>query len=380
MIASPRQIAARLAGLRRLRPAKGVVSVYLNTQWSDEHQRDRARVFLTRELQRAREAGVAAADDLAWIEQEGRAIVAQAARVEAHGVALFACRELGLREVFVVRAPFPETFQVADRPDLHPLVAMLDDYEPALVAFVDGESARLIPLYPSGADEEVRLEGDVPRHHRRGGWAELAQTRYARHIETHRDRHFEAVAQALTEVVDAKKIERILLAGHEDRLSAFAQHLPARLQRLVVGYVHAARWESTSAILARATERLDLQERSDEAAAVDDVLTEAAKGGQAVAGPGTLDAARRAAIHRLYILAGLRRVGRQCEQCAALQETGAKCWLCGDSTREVDIGAALVDRVMATGGRVETIAGHGGLAAAGGFAARLRYPLSRTAR
>jgi peptide subunit release factor 1 (eRF1) len=354
--------------------------VYLNTQWSDEHQRDRARVFLTRELQRAREAGVAAADDLAWIEQEGRALVAQTELAEAHGVALFACRELGLREVFVARVPFPETFEVADRLDLRPLVAMLDDYGPALVAFVDGESATLIPLYPSGASEEVRLQGDVPRHHRRGGWAELAQTRYALHIETHRDQHFEAVARALTEVVDAQKIERILLAGHEDRLSAFRAHLPERLQRLVVGYVHAARWESTSAILARAAERLDLQERSDEAAAVNDVLTEAAKGGQAVAGPGTLDAARRAAIHRLYILADLHRVGRECERCAALQETGPKCWLCGASTREVDIGTALVDRVMTTGGSVETVAEHSGLAAVGGFAARLRYPLSRTAR
>jgi len=29
------------------------VSVYLNTRWSDEHQRDRTRVFLTGELRRA---------------------------------------------------------------------------------------------------------------------------------------------------------------------------------------------------------------------------------------------------------------------------------------------------------------------------------------
>jgi peptide subunit release factor 1 (eRF1) len=376
MIASRREIAARCARLGHVRaPGSGIVSVYLNTHWSDEHQRERTRVFLTRELRRAREAGVAAPDDLGWIEQEGRALVAQAELPEAHGVALLACRALGLREMIAVRAPFEERFVVSEEPDLGQLLGMLDEHASAMVVFVDGESARLIPLHATGADEEVRLESDVPRHHRRGGWAELAQSRYARHIETHRDQHFEAVVEALSHVVDAQGIGRIALAGHEDRLSAFRSHLPARLQPLVVGYVHAGRWEPTSAILARAAERLDVQEHSEEATEVDAILTEAAKRGHAVAGAGTLDAARRGAIHRLYILAGVHRPGRECERCRALQETGAACSLCGGPTREIDLGAVLVDRVVGTGGTVETVAEHSGLAAAGGFAARLRYPL-----
>lgn len=374
MIASPRTIADHVSRLASLR-GPGIVSVYLNTRWADEHQRDRTRVFLTRELRRAREAAVAAPDDLQWVEQEGRALIEQARLTEAHGVALFACQALGLREVIPVRARFQEAFVVAERPDLRQLIGVLDDYASAMVVFIDGESARLVPLHATGADEEVRLEGEVPGHHRRGGWAQLAQSRYARHIETHRAEHFEAVAQALTEVVEAQGIRRILLAGQEDRLAAFREHLPDRLQPLVVGYIHAGRWESTSEILARAVARLELHERSDEAADVDEVLTEAAKGGRATAGARTLEAARRAAIHRLYILAGLRRSGRECERCGGLQETGSACGLCGGSTREVDLGAALVDRVLATDGTVETLAEHSGLAAAGGIAARLRYPL-----
>jgi len=375
MIALPREIATQLRRLEHVRaPGSGIVSVYLNTQWSDEHQRDRTRIFLTRELRRAQEGGVAAADDLGWIEQEGQALIGQAKLAEAHGVALFACQSLGLHEVISVRAPFEEEFVVAEAPALRQLVGMLDNHASAMVVFVDGESARLIPLHATGADEEVRLEGDVPRHHRRGGWAELAQSRYVRHIQTHRDQHFEAVVQALTQVVDAQGIRRILLAGHEDRLSSFRPHLPERLQPLVVGSVHAGRWEPTSAILARAAERLGFQKLSDEATDVDDILTEAAKGGHAVAGPGTLEAARRAAILRLYILRGLHRRGGECERCGALQETGPQCWLCGGLAREIDLGAALVERVLATGGSVDTVGEHSGLAAVGGIAARLRYP------
>ncbi len=373
--APPPEIVARLGRLQRLPAARGVVSVYLNTQWSDEHQRDRVRVFLTRELRRAREAGEAATDDLDWIEREGRELVAQAGPTEAHGVALFACQGLGLREVIRVRTPFEERFVAGERPDLGALAGLLDEHASAMVVFVDGECARLIPLHPIGADEEVRLEGDVPGHHRRGNWAQLAQSGYARHIETHRGQHFEAVARAVTHVVDAQGIRRILLAGHQDRLSAFRKHLPERLQPLVVGHVHAARWESTSAILARAAERLDLQEHSDEVADVDDILTEAAKGGRAVAGLDTLEAARRASIHRLYVLAGFHRQGRECERCGALLQAGESCQLCGGPTREIELGASLVDRVLTTGGSVETVVDHAGLAAAGGVAARLRYPL-----
>jgi peptide subunit release factor 1 (eRF1) len=365
-----------LARLRRVyAPRAEVVSVYLTTRWLDEHQRDRVRVFLMRQLRQARAAGEAATEDLDWVEREGHALVDQAKMPDAQGVALFACRALGVREVIALRVPVTETFAVAARPDLGPLAGVLDEHTSAMVVFVDGESGRLIALHPTGAEQEVRLEGEVPGHHSRGGWAQLAQSRYARHIETHRGQHFEAVAQALTEAVDARGVRRILLAGQEDRLATFRTHLPDRLQPLVVGYVHAARWESSSAILARATARLDLQEHSDEVASVDEVLTEAAKGGRAVAGPGTLEAARRGAIHRLYILAGLRRAARECEKCAALQEVAASCWLCGGPTREIDLAAALTARVVGTGGSVEAVVNHAGLAAADGMAARLRYPL-----
>ncbi len=376
MAASYDDIAAQLDRLERLPAAHpGVVSVYLNTRWSDEHQRDRTRVFLTGELRRARQAGGAEPEDLDWVEREGDMLVAQAERPEAKGVAMFACRALGLREMIPVRVPFHERFVVAERPDLGALVELLDEHPSAIVVFVDGESARLFPLHPSGPGAEVALERDVPGRHTRGGWAQLAQSRYARHIETHRDRHLEAVAEAVTQLVDTQAIGRILLAGHENELSAFHDQLPERLRRLVVGQIHATRWEPAGAILQRATERLDLQEHSDEVVDVDDVLTEAAKGGRAVAGPGTLEAARRGAIHRLYILADLRRPGQACERCGALQETGESCWLCGGPTREIELAAAVVDRVQKTGGTVETVLAHAGLDAAGGLAARLRYGL-----
>ncbi|MBI2467738.1 MAG: host attachment protein [Candidatus Rokubacteria bacterium] len=369
----------RLTELVRITSAASpVVSVYLNTRWRDEHQRERVRVFLKNELRRARlGAEPALGEDLDWIGTEGESLIGQARFPEAHGVALFACRALGLREVLPVRVPFEDAFVVAERPFLRPLAALAERVPVALVVFVDGESARLIPVEARGPGEEVALESEVPGHHRRGGWALLAQSRYQRHVQDHRGRHFEAVATALADLAEANGLDRIVLAGESRTVGAFRRHLPARLGERVVGSVPAARHEPGATIVARATAVLDRWRHERQHAAVDAVLTEAAKGGQAVAGlEETLEAVARGAVQRLYLSAGFGERGRVCGECGALQPgpTGP-CRRCGEATAAVELGEAMVDRVLATGGAVETIEAHAGLPRVGGVAARLRYPL-----
>src|SRR3990170_915366 len=119
----------RLVELSKITGAPApVLSVYLNTRWVDEHQRDRVRVFLKNELRKARQgAGRVSGADLDWIQAEGEALISQARTPDAHGVALFACEALGLREVLSVRVPFEDSFVVADAPALRPLAALLED-------------------------------------------------------------------------------------------------------------------------------------------------------------------------------------------------------------------------------------------------------------
>lgn len=356
-----------------------VVSVYLNIRWADEHQRDRVRLFLKNELKRARtsEAGPELEEDLDWIRREGEALIEQSERSEAHGVALFACRALGLREVVPLRVPFENAFVLAPTPFLRPLAGLLAEIPPTLVLFVDGESARLIPLGPDGAGEEVRLESEVPGHHRRGGWALLAQSRYQRHVQDHRGRHFEAVAETLARLTEGNGVQRIVLAGEPRTVAAFRQHLPARIAARIAGGVPASRHEPAAAILGRAAGLLARLGDDETTAAVEAVLTEAAKGGQAVAGlEETLEAVVRGAVHRLYLLEGFREAGGACPVCGHLQRGEvASCRRCGTATRATELGEAMVARVSATGGTVAAVEAHEGLSRVGGLAARLRYPL-----
>jgi hypothetical protein len=97
---------ARIAELARIAPAStAVVSVYRNTHWRDEHQRDRVRVFLKNALAQARAdrtPGLSEAD-LRWVE--GEALLSQTSMPEARGAALFACEAttVELAEAMTVR-------------------------------------------------------------------------------------------------------------------------------------------------------------------------------------------------------------------------------------------------------------------------------------
>jgi peptide subunit release factor 1 (eRF1) len=373
-------VAARLRQLAKISgPASPVVSVYLNIRWADEHQRDRVRLFLTSELRKARAAGTdpGLASDLDWIEAQGAALIEQRIAPEADGVALFACHALGLRETLPVRIPFENAFAVDATALLTPLAALVEDAPPSVIVFVDTERARLIPLAPGGPGEEVELRREVLDDHDRGNWVQLAQSRYQRHIEVHRDQHLEGVAQALGRLAEGGGARRVVLAGDARVVAALRSRLPASLAGRVIGHIPAARYEPASALVSRAGELFAGAGAAETQASVDAVLTEAAKGGRAVAGPEeTLEAALRGAIHCLYALRGFRETGRQCAACGALHRGSATaCRLCGGDTREVELGKALVDRVLAAGGQVELVEAHEGLRGVGGVAARLRYPL-----
>jgi peptide subunit release factor 1 (eRF1) len=372
-------LTARLRTLSRMAPAPSpVVSVYLNTHWRDEHQRERARVFLKNELRRARVGATAELEaDLAWVERQGEALVEKSdACPNARAAALFACRSAGLREVLPLRAPVDDFFVVGAGPHLRRLAALLEAAPRALIVLVDGVSARIIPLLADGAGEAVTLEGEVHGRHRQGGWQLLAQSRYQRHIQAQRGHHFDAFAAALTELVDELAVERIVLAGSPRAVAVFRSHLDRRIGRMVAGAIAGAAREPVDVLVERAAELLGRRKAEDEANEVQEAVVEAAKGGPATAGvEATLDAAARGAVRRLYLLRTFHEAGRRCSECGAIQPGGSgDCRVCGGETEPLELGEALVERVVATGGSVDMVE-EPWLGRVEGVAALLRYPV-----
>ena len=356
-----------------------VVSVYLDTRWADEHQRDRVRVFLKNELARARRAASnrAADSDLDWIESQGTALVGQATLPKAVGVALFACEGLGLREMLSVRVPFEDAFVVADTPLLRPLAVLAEAAPAALLVFVDAERARLWTIIAAGVGAEVVLEAETEGHPRAAGGPEMAQTGYDRRRGAAREHHFDLVAKRVAALADSEGIERIIVAGEPRNIALLRKALPPLVAERIVGEIAGSRHESRDAFVRRAAELLPRAEGQREAEEVEAVLVTAAKGGKAAAGvEATLEAVNRKAVHRLYLLREFCEPGGVCMACGDLRRGSHElCRLCGKLTRPVDLAEAMAHRVIAPGGTVAAVSAHAALGAAGGVAARRRYPL-----
>jgi hypothetical protein len=366
-------VQARVSELAKLVPtARPVVSVYLNTAWIDEEQRERVRIFVRNGIREAQSRATGA--DLAWIEAEVERLVAGRALSDASGVALFA-GGADLREILPVRIALDDAFVVDDTPYLRPLAGAAESVAAALVVFVDGTHARLLTLMSDGPGEEMVLQGDVEGRHSTGGWAALAQSRYERHIEEHRDQHYDATAAAVADLVRRGAVRRIVLAGAQRSVASLRERLPGDVVGRVAGVIAAARHEPMPVIAERAAERLMHADEQADAEAVDRLLDAAAKEGRAVAGiESTLEAVNRQAVQRLYLLTARELPGAVCEACSALQLARAgRCRFCNGVTRGAELGEAMVDRVLASGGTVGVIERHAGLAEHEGVGALLRY-------
>ena len=376
----PVNLVTRLGELGKI--SKGptpVVSVYLDTRWADEHQRDRVRVFLKNELARAREASSnrAADGDLDWIESQGNALVGQATMSEGVGVALFACERVGLREHLSVRAPFEDVFVVADAPLLRPLAVFVEATPAALLIFVDAESARLWTITAAGVGAELVLVAETEEHPRTAGGPETTQAVYDRRRDARREHHFTLVAKRVVELVDSERIERLIVAGEPRNVALLRSALPPSVAEHIVGKITGSRDEAGIVLVRRAAEVLSRTEGQRQAEEVDTVLVTAAKSGKAAAGvDAALAAVTRGAVHRLYLLRDFGESGRVCVSCGDLGRGSHElCRLCGKPTRQVDLAEAMVHRVIAAGGTVAAVPAHMALGGAGGVAARLRFPL-----
>jgi release factor family 10 len=355
-----------------------VLSIFLDTRWLDEHQRDRARTIVESELRRAAVADPPPLqEDLRWVEARMTAIIAQAELVGARGVALFAGSTVGLRRVLALRVAFANAVILGSRPSLRPLVEALPGVEETLVVSLDRDHARLISIGPEGMRDEVALAAEVPGHHKRGGWAQLTQSRYQRHIEVHRDRHVDAVAAAARGLVHDLAVTCIVLMGEAEIVAALRGALDAVAASRVVATLSSARYETSADLAAGALAAVEHSQAAATAARVETVLVDAAKGARATAGlASTLDAVSRGAVHQLYLLRAFRQVGRECEQCGRLKaESVPPCPVCGGLTIETELGEAAARRVLSAKGDVIDVPEHPGLARHGGLAASLRYAL-----
>src|SRR5207302_5180763 len=115
-------------------------------------------------------------------------------RSSTRGLALFSSTGAGFWEDVELFRPVRNLAVVAPHPDLLQLEAILETYESFCTVLVDSEKARIFLAELGRIEEQTGLVDDVPGRHDQGGWS---QARYQRHVDDHRQRHFQHTAEVL---------------------------------------------------------------------------------------------------------------------------------------------------------------------------------------
>lgn len=178
---------------------------------------------------------------LRYLEEPGRLPAAR-------GVALFACKALGLFEVFALPQVHRSRLAVTETPLIRELVALDEEVGTLVVAVCDRKGARVFevsafevserPSLPAPATSRAgKFHGErqaVRAGHAAGGFGEH---NFNNRIREEKQRHYARVADELYQISSRQPLAGIVLAGVGVDAGALVPHLHTGLHDLVLGVV-----------------------------------------------------------------------------------------------------------------------------------------------
>ncbi len=359
------------------------ISLYLNTRWEDEQQRERIRLFTKNELKKG-------FDQLKDKEQWQRLFIEDQQRIEKYveglvrrayeegvnGMAIFSSSGAKIFYTYPSIIPFENEFFLSDTPVIKPLVRLSSQYQNTLTVMVETDSARLLEISIEGLLGEFSIESYVPGRHDQGGWA---QGRYQRHIKYHMDKHHKEVADQLTELFDSNQWKRIVLIGQERILANFKSFLPERVKMNILESFPMDFKEERSKVLRKIFERLLQRERVEIDREIQKLKERSSRGGLSTLGLGqTLEALNQGQVHTLYLLTSFSYKGGKCLRCGSLfvhpsGNPSLPCPLCKGESKMVDLGEEMMKASLRQDGEVKWVEENEVLKENEGVGASLRF-------
>ncbi len=272
------------------------------------------------------------------------------------------------------------------RPYIRPLLDAWKEYERTGIVVVDREKARFL-VASMGEVEEVEEAFQTPavRHRSTAGSDHMrSQMVLQRRAATWSRWFLKEVADALHDMIEEHKIDRVILAGPEDVTAELKRLLPKGVLSRVAARVRASVAAKPQELLELITPVLRSLDASRERDLVNECITTARKAqnesAKAVLGlDAVLDAVNQGRVYQILVPADFTAPGWHCPSCAVLLDHSPKDEVCpycsGPLNPMDDVVWAACDRVLGFGGKIEEIGdpeAAGKLVSAGSIGAFLR--------
>jgi peptide chain release factor subunit 1 len=309
----------RLRALAEVRPERGrVLSVFLNLD-PTEFATPPARSSAITSVMTAAAHKVESKEELS--HDERTALKADVERVRdvlagsdlatngTRGVAVYACKELGMLEVLKLRRPVDSKVVLDRTAFIEPLVMQGTD-EQWMVLLVNRRAARIFVGPGDELEETDRLVDDIRSKHDQGGWSQL---NYQRSIEKDVSDHVGNAAELAFEIYKKQGVDRVLIGAPEELLGELKSKLHPYLRERIAGKLGVdIENASLDEVRAEASRAIEAHVRKCEREALDRLVEAVGRGGRGAAGIAqVLDALNQARVETLLIAENFRAGGRR---------------------------------------------------------------------
>lgn len=352
------------------------LSLYIDTNRSDEQQRDRIRVWMKDEARRIRE-------DLGGNGHKNRDVESEIGRIQSYleeslkpetrGLAVFTCPSEDLFLPLQLPVPVQPHLSIGSRPHLRPLMELKYNYPPVVVVLVDAKSARVFEMEFGQVLFELDHEHpDMPRRHDQGGWS---QANMQRHVDEHVNRHHKDVAEMLSRLIDQNRVRAVVLSGQERNVANFRQFLPKRVEERVAGTLHLDIRSAAEEITRAAQEVVHRAQQKTAIEKLQFVEEAGQKNGRGALGiDGVVDAANQRRLESLFMTSTAHAQGWRCTKCGVLgHEIPLGCPVCGGTVVTLDLVEELISAAEREDAKVEFVASGTLLDRYDGLGAHLRF-------
>jgi peptide subunit release factor 1 (eRF1) len=291
----------RVRRLRRLRPGRRILSVYLETDpgLALHHGHLPKLMDILSDLRHS----TSEVEEYSLSQESERVLSFVRDEYVPHGrtLIIFSSRPRRLWEVMSVQLPMRPLARFAARPYLIPLEVALEDHPHVAVALVGEEKIRLFTTVMDEIETEHHMKDDVPGRQRQGGWAAF---KYQRDRERHIHEHFGHVVEELRELQAKLPYKWLVLGGADDATSAVVAQLPRGLKEKLAGTFREELFENETVVAEHAAAVARLAERNEELQLAEKIRDRAFAGGLGTLGwKATIQALEEGRTHRLAIAA-----------------------------------------------------------------------------
>lgn len=274
---------------------------------------------------------------------------------------VFFADEEKIRRIFALPVGIVSRAVVENRAYVQPLSLLLDELPRYGVIAVDRVRARFFTMYLGVVEEQTDFFEDIVHKQiktPRASWKGLAAKRMIRHIEEDLKFHLKNTAEKAARFFREKKIEKIVVGGHDDVIAKFLKVLPPEFKKRVIGSFRLqTTTDSLNVVKNKSLKVLEENERMEESALLKGLLRRSGPGAKAVLGlEKVLRALEEKRIVTLFIDGDWTATGYICPKDEALGLSPARCFFCGGEVESTNFFInKIIEKAIVSGAQVKHI-------------------------